>query len=173
MQRMSEMTIERAEEVLRGLDWREIHKTRVFSDYGASVVIYTDGETSVQDQGTYYRDSDAAGVLCYLDCWGNNIDTLQYTEGWTRDELDEDGIQTGNYVIDYGYDDVGNGKVLTEREVIERAIEEGEWDDDAEIEALLERIGQESEYLRQYYEERESERQQAELERRYYESFSE
>lgn len=144
MQKASELTIEQIESILQDMDWTEIHKARVFGDYGQKIVLHTDGEFSTQDQGTYYQDPDAAGVISYLNCWGlGNIDTTDYTEGWTKAQTDEDGIETGMYVVDYGYEDEDEGKVLELSEVIEKAIEEGCWDYDDEIIAVLENVEQE------------------------------
>lgn len=141
--RASDMTIEQLEEVLRGLNWTEIHKARVFSDYGDRVVIYTDGDFTVQDSSTYYRDTDAAGVIGYLPCWGRgNVDRTAYFEGWL--ERNEDPDVYGDYVtLDMtgtGYD---AGRVLTEDEAFAEAIEEGDWDYDEEIEGVLRQVREE------------------------------
>jgi hypothetical protein len=133
---------------LRGFDWREIERLRVFGNYNDKVVLYTDGEIGTQDASTYCSDSDAAGVLAYLTCWGrSNVDTTFYTEGWTRPEVDEDGIETGNYVIAWSHDDPENGTVLTLDQVIERAIDEGEIGEDEQIDGLLGDIAQEREEI--------------------------
>jgi hypothetical protein len=144
--RASEMTMEQIEEVLREMDWTEIHKARVFSDYGDDVVLYTDGTFSAQGSSTYYRDPDAAGVISYLKCWGQgNVDRTDYFDGWLAPNEDENVY--GDYVtLDVtgtGYD---AGRVLTEDEAFTEAIEEGDWDYEEEIEAVLENVREERRY---------------------------
>lgn len=135
---MREMTTEQIEEVLRDLDWTEVHKMRVFSGYGDSVVIYTDATFSMQDSSTYYRDPDASGVLGYLSCWGRgNIDRTAYYEGWRTPN------EHGEYTILPEYADLTGRPVLTFEEMIEEAIEEGDWDYEEEIEELARRIEEE------------------------------
>lgn len=138
--RASEMTIEEIEEVLEGMNWTEIHKARVFSDYGASVVLYTDGEFTVQDQGTYYRDPEAAGVIGYLPCWGQgNVDRTDYFEGWVVRNEDEEVY--GDYVtLDVTGTGHDAGRVMTEDEAFTEAIEEGDWDYTEEIDAVMENV---------------------------------
>lgn len=156
--RASELTMEQIEDVLRDMNWTEIHKARVFSDYGDRVVLFTDGDWTVQGQSTYYRDPDAAGVIGYLSCWGEgNIDGTDYFEGWvewaegskwTREDDDSYILyhtQTGEEV---DYDTVietETGRVLEPRAAIEEAIEEGDWDYTEHIDELLEAVKQERE----------------------------
>lgn len=128
----SEMTIEQIEVILEGMNWTEIHKARVFSDYGDKVVLYTDGEFSIQNQSTYYRNPDEAGVISYLNCWGQgNVDRTDYFEGWI--ERNEDGE----------YIETETGRILTEDEAFTEAIDEGDWDYYEEIDAVIENIQQE------------------------------
>jgi hypothetical protein len=149
--RASEMTIEQIEEVLREMDWTEIHKLYATADYGDHVMLYSDGSFNVMHSSTHYRDPDAAGVIGSIRCPGSgNLDTTYYTEGWTRPEKDEDGYDTGNYVVEYGFEDEDNGKVLTLDEAIEMCIEIGEHDYDEWIDGVLER---EREYRRHAAEE--------------------
>lgn len=151
MQKASELTIKQIETILEGMNWTEIHKARVFGDYGDKVVLYTDGEFSVQGQSTYYRNPDEAGVICYLNCWGRgNIDTTPYQEGWLKPHTDEDGLETGDYVIAFNWDAEENGTILTSDQVIEQAIEDGDWDDAEEIDAVIESIQQERREARFY-----------------------
>lgn len=141
MKKQSEMTIEQIEEVLENVDWTEVHKLRVFSDYGDSVVIFTDGSLYVQGQGTYYRDPDAAGVLGYLRCWGQgNIDRTYYYEGWATPV--EDG-----YLVDAeGVYGELEGQVISEERMIEICIEDGQHDDDEVREALMDQIEEQRDY---------------------------
>jgi hypothetical protein len=147
--RASEMTIERIEDVLRQMNWTEIHKARVFSDYGDSVVLYTDGTFSVQDSSTHYRDPDAAGVIGYLRCWGQgNIDRTVYYEGWAEP------VEDGYLVSGAGYeDDEIYGTVISEDRMIEIAIEDGQWQDDYDeaVEAILESVREERRYRAEVY----------------------
>lgn len=137
-QRASEMTIEQIEDVLREMNWTEIHKARVFSDYGASIVLYTDGEFSVQDQSTYYRDPDAAGVIGYLSCWGQgNIDRTDYFEGFA--ERVEDGEHEGMYDIS-GDHPAADPWLVDEDTALTIAIEQGDWDYIEEMEAVIEDV---------------------------------
>ncbi len=151
--RASEMTIEQIEQVLQDMNWTEIHKARVFSDYGASIVIYTDGEFSVQDQGTHYRDPDAAGVIAYLPCWGRgNIDRTHYYEGWadeaershwTTEDPDRYSVvihrETGEEVDSGDWIETETGRIIgTTDQMIEEAIEEGSWYYDEDIDLVLE-----------------------------------
>lgn len=144
----SEMTIEQVKKVLDNVDWTETHKLRVFSDYGANVVIYTDGTLSVQDQGTYYPNPDAAGVLGYLRCWGRgNIDRTPYFEGWVEWAPEsrhavEDEERFVYYVNGVEVDEgdvveIDTGRILTQDEALNEAIEEGEWDYDEDKESIL------------------------------------
>lgn len=172
MQRVSEMDMEQIEETLRGLDWREIEKLRVFGDYNDKVIIYTDGTIGEQDSSTYYRDSEAAGVLAYLTCWGlGNVDTMHYTEGWTQPEVDEDGIETGRYVISWSHDNPDNGTVLDLAEIVARAIDEGDMETEGYIDEVLDDVRQWREELDRRKLEVEAEREWEEEVRRYYESF--
>lgn len=140
MQRASEMTIDQVEDVLRDMDWRAIHEARVFSDYGESVVLHTDGHFSTQGQNTYYRDPDAAGVIGYLKCWGGNIDRTEYAEGWTTPV--EDG-----YLVNDDYPDPDlAGKVISEEAMLMEAIEQGDLDVDEEVEAILYNFKEERRY---------------------------
>lgn len=159
MQKQSEMSIEQIEKVLENVDWDETHKLRVFSDYGASVVIYTDGTLSVLDQGTYYRNPDEAGVLGYLRCWGQgNTDRTAYSEGWcervehsrwvTEDEdryvfihvADGSEIDGGDWI------EIETGRVLTTDEMLTEAIDYGAWEYDEEKEHVLRSIMEERDY---------------------------
>jgi hypothetical protein len=151
MLKASEMTIDQIENVLDNVDWTETHKLRVFSDYGASVVIYTDGSLSVQDQGTYYPSPDDAGVLGYLRCWGRgNVDRTTYFEGWAEWVADsnhvtwndEQAIYTvrGVEVNEDDLVEIDTGRVLTQDEALNEAIEEGYWDYDEERDELLRSI---------------------------------
>lgn len=159
MKKESEMTIEQIEEVLEDVDWTEVHKLQVFSDYGASVVIYTDGTLSVQDQGTYYPNPDKAGVLGYMACWGiGNIDRTDYYEGWCQraDESDWTTEDEHRYVlihkrdtfeVDYGdWIEIDTGRVLTTDQMLTEAIEYGEWDHEDWKESLMLQIEQQRDY---------------------------
>ncbi len=109
--RTSEMTMEQIEDVLGDMDWAEVHQMRVFSKDSETVVIYTDGTADVRDSSTLYRDPDAAGVLGYLSC---DLDLEVYYGGWC--EPDEDG----------DYIRIDNGEILSEHEMINLALHEGE-----------------------------------------------
>lgn len=88
-----------------------------------------------------------AGVIGYLNCWGlGNVYTTDYTEGWTKPHTDEDGIETGMYVVEHGYENEDEGKILELSEVMERAIEEGEWDYEYDIAMTLEDVEREQDY---------------------------
>lgn len=165
--RASTMTEEQIQEILEGMDWTEIHKARVFSDYGDSIVLYTDSEFSVQGQGTHYRDPDGAGVIGYLSCWGwGNIDRTFYSEGWTelvrdseRAEWDDeaavyrvDGVEAdeSDYIVTgVGYeDDEIFGSVITEDRMIEICINDGDWAIEYEEwqDAIIENMREERRY---------------------------
>jgi len=158
--RASEMTIEEIREVLEGMDWTEIHKARVWGDYGASIVLYTDGEFSVQEQNTYYRDPDAAGVIGYLHTtpWGN-CDSTVYFESWIQKiqngientsewiEWDDDECvyrhaKTGEEVEWGDVVEIETGRVMDQTTAVDEAIEEGDWEieDEEQRKAILERI---------------------------------
>ena len=162
--RASEMTIEQIEDVLEGMDWTEIHKAQVWGDYGASIVLYTDGTFSVQEQSTYYRDPDAAGVIGYLHTkpWGN-CDSSVYFEEWVekvRDGVentsewitwdDEAAVyrhtQTGDEVSEGYVVEIETGRVMDETTAVDEAIENGEWDYDEEIRAFMEQYADEARY---------------------------
>ncbi len=127
--RASEMTAEQVEEVLRAkVDWTAIRRARVFGDAGDRVLVFTDGSYEVMDSGQHYRDEDAAGVLGSLDVWGlGEIDRTDYFEGWVQKQED------GRYV------ESDTGRVLTEEEALEEAVEDGDWGDEVEddIENIL------------------------------------
>ncbi len=137
IKRAGEMEMEQIESILEGMNWTEIHKARVFSDYGASIVLYTDGEFSVQDQGTYYPDPEAAGVISYLSCWGQgNIDRTDYFEGFAeKDEV------TGMYDIS-GDHPGADPWLVEEEEALRIAIEQGDWDYREDIDAVVANVEQ-------------------------------
>lgn len=140
--RASEMPLEQIESIVENMDWTEIHKARVFSDYGDSVVLYTDGTFSVQDQGTYYRDPDAAGVIGYLNCWGRgNIDRADYFEGFA--ERVEDGEHEGMYDI-CGDHPAAEPWLVDEDEALRIAIEQGDWDYREDIDEFMSRYEEET-----------------------------
>ena len=136
MQRTSELSLEQIEQMLLSMDWVEIEKQRVFGDYGDSVVIHTDGSTSIQGQSTYYRDPDAARVITYLKCWGmGNTDCASYLEGWT--ERREDG----------SYVDTVDGTVYEDdHAAMEAAIEFGDLDPFEYIDPIMQDLYQERDY---------------------------
>lgn len=155
MKKASEMTLEQIEDILRDMNWTEIHKARVFSDYGDSIVLYTDGEFTVQDQNTYYRDPDTAGVIGYLSCWGRgNVDRTDYYEGWAGQAEDSEWTtenpdrfsvvihkETGKEVDSDDWIEAETGRIIgTTDQMIEEALEEGDWDYTEEIEAVLENV---------------------------------
>lgn len=138
MQKASEMTIEQIENILREMNWTEIHKARVFGDYGDKVVLFTDGDFTVQGSSTYYRNPDEAGVISYLQCWGQgNVDRNDYFDGWL--ERNEDGE----------YIETETGRTLTQDEAFTEAIEEGYGDYDEEIDTVLEDVKQERELAKE------------------------
>ncbi len=129
--RERDMTLEQIEEMLRDLDWTEVHRLRVFSDYGSKVVIHADGDFSVLGSSTYYRDPEEAGVIAYLPCWGTgNIDRTDYFEGFVERFEEE----TSGRIM---YRDIHDGRVLAHDEALAEAIRDGEWDYDAEIDMLM------------------------------------
>lgn len=141
MQRASELTLEQIDAIVRGMDWADIEEARIFNDYGDQVVLYTDGTFSIQDQSTYYPDPDAAGVISYLNCWGQgNIDREVYYEGWATP------VEDGYLVNDDYYDSSLAGKVISEREMLHEAVQEGLIDNDAYTEAVMENVEQERDY---------------------------
>lgn len=154
IKRTGEMTIEEIEEVLEGMNWTEIHKARVFSDYGASIVLYTDGEFTVQDQSTYYRDPEAAGVMAGLSCWGQgNVDRTDYAEGrWERvrdsklAQWDDDEcvyLVDGVEVDETDWVETETGEIYDTERMLEVAIEDGEWEYHEEIDAVVENVREE------------------------------
>lgn len=144
--RASGMTIEEIRNVLEGMDWTEIHKAQVWGDYGASIVLYTDGEFTVQEQNTYYRDPEAAGVMAYLHTtpWGN-CDSSVYFEGWVekiRDGIEETSpwiewddeaavyrhTRTGEEVSEGDVVETETGRVMDVETAVNEVIEDGEWE---------------------------------------------
>ncbi len=164
--RASEMTIEQIEDVLREMDWTEIHKARVWADYGASIVLYTDGTFGTQEQSTHYRDPDAASVIGYLAStpWGN-CDSSAYFEGWVEKVRDSHHAEWNDDEAIYRVDgvevdenalvEIETGRVLDETDAVDEAIEDGEWDYDEEIEAVVRQV---EEYRREMQHRREAER---------------
>lgn len=145
VKRASEMTMEQIEEILEGMNWTEIHKAQVFGDYGDKIVLHTDGEYTVQDQSTHYRDEDAAGVIGYVSTtpWGN-CDSSVYFKGFV--EQVRDGIENSSRWIEWDDDlalyrhtvtgeevsegdvvEIETGLVMDVETAVNQAIEEGEW----------------------------------------------
>lgn len=149
--RVSTLSKDKVEEIVRGMDWTAIHQARVFEDFGDRVVLYTDGDFSVMGRSTYYRDSDAVGVIGSLQCWGQgNIDKTDYFEGWVekaedservRYEEDDDTYRlkaTGEEVARDAYVESATGRVLTEDEALAEAIRDGDWEGyEYEIEEVM------------------------------------
>lgn len=154
------MTPDEVRDVLRGMDWTGIHKVRVFSDYGDSVVLFTDGDFAVQEQSTHYRDPDAAGVIGYLSCWGiGNVDETSYFEGFVEraddrgkwvERSEEDvtyrHVETGEELDGDAYVEIETGRVLTEDEAFTEAIEAGDWDYEEDIDAFMRRYEEDAAY---------------------------
>lgn len=122
IKRASEMSIEQIREVLRDMDWSEIHVARVFSDTNDKVVLLTDGSFSVRERSHYFLGDDAADEIADLSCWGGDVDSTRYPEDWTEE------LENGFYRVD---DDFRKGtdipEYINEEQMIEIAIREGDY----------------------------------------------
>lgn len=115
MKTTKEMTKEEIQEILdEKVDWEDVHTRTVFSNYGDTIHIRTDGTVFELGSGTYLRDySEIIGripVVGYGD-----IDDNDYLDGWGEWDRDNDTFTTSD------------GRILTIEEAIQEAIEDGEW----------------------------------------------
>jgi hypothetical protein len=90
--------------------------------------------------------------------WGN-CDSSVYFEGWvervensewTREHENHVGVmvhkETGEEVDASDWIEIETGRVLSTTDAVDEAIEEGEWDYDEEIEAVLRSVQEERRY---------------------------
>lgn len=133
IKRASRMSTEEIEEVLQKVDWDEVEMKRYYGDYGSSVVIYTDAETTTMEGSTYYRDEDAAGVIGYLECWGRDVDLDDYATDLAEQNDD------GEWVVIHDELRASYPDPISQDDMVEISIREGDIDYFAHIDELLEK----------------------------------
>lgn len=106
------------------IDWIELHKALVVYSANERIYIFKDG--TIENLGNSYLQNED-DVLAIMRTWGRgNMDTTSYSDDWTDYNKDDDTYTTDD------------GRVLSEDEMIEECIEEGDWTE--QIELWLEEI---------------------------------
>lgn len=130
------MSTEDIEDVLAGMDWVAIEKTRAFGLSGHDVVLYSDGSFAVESVNTIHPDADAEGIIGIVrGCGSDAVDADEYLEGWEEPAesehvaWNEDGyvyrhVSTGEEVADDALIDSFTGREMPARDALELGIEE-------------------------------------------------
>ena len=100
------------------IDWVKLHKEMVCQEANERIYIFSDG--SIENLGnSYLKENDK--VVAVLRTWGRgNMDTTPYAANWTTEN--EDGTYTTE-----------DGRELTEDEMIDECIEDGDWTEQIEM----------------------------------------
>ena len=134
------MTIAELRDLLADVDWTEVHHMRTQS-FGRRVELWLEK----QDDGTEYllpvimeqnTWQPGAVVVGSLPCWGGNLDSSDYAEGWATKNID------GTYTVDE------TGEIVPEDEMVSKCIEEGDWQEeyDSWTEELVEQYATKQAY---------------------------
>ena len=110
---MNELNEKKYQNTINNIDWTELHRAMVMSDYGMGVWIYEDGTIDFQTSGTLPGKNNT--VIAMFTAWGANISENDYLEGWGEWDREEDTFLTDD------------GRTLTTEEAITEAINEGEY----------------------------------------------
>ena len=116
-------TIDELKKAIDNIDWEQLHMDRVFYDRGYWIWLYWDGNdvhTEIHSQGTIPATGNA--VFGFFQCDIDNSARF-YAEGWATEITDENSNHYGRFIDDE------SGLIMTEREMIIDAIENGDWTD--------------------------------------------
>lgn len=104
------------------INWIKLHKEMVGYNANETICIEKDGTINNIGSNSSPSPEYAKNIIATLTTWGRgNMDTTPYSDNWTEYDKESDTYTTED------------GRVLTEDEMIDECIEEGEWIDQIDM----------------------------------------